>query len=116
MLRPLIFRTLLSSLIIIMLGFINSILLSRWLGPAGRGEIAAAMLWPNMLMYLSSFGLFSATVYFVTLPESRPQAIFANDLALACLQSVVAIAIGYTALPWLLHSQTETVFCRDRCA
>jgi O-antigen/teichoic acid export membrane protein len=109
MLRPLILHTFLTSLIIIALGFINSILLSRWLGPAGRGEIAAAMLWPTMLMYLSSFGLFSATMYFVAQPESRPQAIFANNLVLAGLQSVVAIAIGYTALPWLLHSQSETV-------
>lgn len=109
MLRPLIVRTFVTSSVVILLGFINSILLSRWLGPAGRGEIAAAMLWPTMLMYLSSCGLFPATVYFAARPDARPQAIFANNLALACLQSAAAIAIGYAALPWLLHSQSEVV-------
>jgi O-antigen/teichoic acid export membrane protein len=109
MLRPLILRTFITSLLIIGIGFINSILLSRWFGPAGRGELAAAMLWPSMLVYLSSFGLFSATSYFVALPQSRPQTIFAHDLVFAVLQSAAAMAIGYVALPWLLHSQSETV-------
>ncbi|HKP12223.1 MAG TPA: polysaccharide biosynthesis C-terminal domain-containing protein [Blastocatellia bacterium] len=109
MLRPLILRTLATGVIIVAVGFINSMLLSRWLGPTGRGEIAAAMLWPSMLVYLSSFGLFSATAYFAALPESRPQTIFANNLVFTCLQGALAMAVGYVALPWLLHSQSETV-------
>jgi O-antigen/teichoic acid export membrane protein len=109
MLRPLILRTLVAGVVIVALGFINSMLLSRWLGPVGRGEIAAAMLWPNALIYLSSFGMFQATGYYAALPESRPQTIFANDLVFACLQSVAAVTVGYVALPWLLHSQSEEV-------
>ena len=44
MLRSLIVRTLLTSFEIAALGFASSILLSRWLGPAGRGEVAAPIL------------------------------------------------------------------------
>ncbi len=109
MLRPLILRTFITSLLIMGIGFINSVLLSRWFGPAGRGELAAAMLWPSMLVYLSSFGLFAATSYVVALPQSRPQTIFAHDLVFAGLQSAAAMAIGYVALPWLLHSQSDAV-------
>src|SRR5689334_2679725 len=109
MLRQLILRTLVTGVVIIALGFINSMLLSRWLGPAGRGEIAAAMLWPSALIYLSSFGMFQATGYYAALPESRPQTIFANGMVFACLQSVAAVMVGYVALPWLLHSQSEEV-------
>jgi O-antigen/teichoic acid export membrane protein len=109
MLRPLILRTLVTGVVIIALGFINSMLLSRWLGPVGRGEIAAAMLWPSALIYLSSFGMLQASGYYAALPQSRPQAIFANNLVFACLQSVAAVLIGYVALPWLLHSQSPEV-------
>jgi O-antigen/teichoic acid export membrane protein len=88
---------------------VNSILLSRWLGPAGRGEVAAAMLWPMLLVYLSSMGLIPAILYFAALPESKPQAIFANGLWLGLTQGALAILVGFAALPWLLRSQTAEV-------
>ncbi|MFL6278413.1 MAG: lipopolysaccharide biosynthesis protein [Blastocatellia bacterium] len=114
MLRPLILRALVTSLTLIAFGVVNSMLLSRWLGPTGRGEIAAAMLWPSMLVYLSSFGLFPATAYFAAQPESRPQTIFANNLVFACVQGAAAMVVGYVALPWLLHSQSEAVVRASR--
>ena len=80
MLRPLIVRTLLTSFGIAGLGLVNSVLLSRWLGPAGRGEVAAAILWPTLLVYLGSMGLIGAILYFAALPDSKPRAIFANGL------------------------------------
>jgi O-antigen/teichoic acid export membrane protein len=109
MLRPLIFRTLVTNSGIIALGLVNSILLSRWLGPTGRGELAAAMLWPTLLVYLSSMGLIASVLYFAAIPGSKLQPIFANAMALAVIQGVVALVIGYVALPYLLHSQTAAV-------
>ena len=69
MLRPLILRTLVTNLVLSAIGLLNSVLLSRWLGPAGRGEVAAAMLWPTLLVYLSSLGLISAILYFADRPK-----------------------------------------------
>jgi len=109
MLRPLIVRTLLTSFGITALGLVNSVLLSRWLGPAGRGEVAAAMLWPPLLVYLSSLGLIPAILYFAALPGSKPQAIFANGLWLGLTQGAFAILVGFAALPWLLRIQTAEV-------
>ncbi len=109
MLRSLIWRTLITNFALTALGLVNSILLSRWLGPAGRGEVAAAMLWPMLLVYLSSMGLIAGILYFAALPESRPQAIFANGLWLGPTQGAVAIVVGFIALPWLLRSQAGSV-------
>jgi O-antigen/teichoic acid export membrane protein len=114
MLRPLIFRTLITNTVVTAVGLMNSILLSRWLGPTGRGEIAAAMLWPTMLVYLSSFGLIAAVLYFAALPESKPQPLFVNATILAIAQSALAMGFGFAALPWLLHSQTATVVSAGR--
>jgi O-antigen/teichoic acid export membrane protein len=91
------------------LGLVNSILLSRWLGPAGRGEVAAAILWPTLLVYLSSMGLIASTMYFAASPNSKLQPIFANATAMAVIQGAVALIIGYVALPYLLGSQTAAV-------
>lgn len=114
MLRPLIWRTLITNFTITALGLVNSILLSRWLGPTGRGEIAAAMLWPTLLVYLSSMGLITAVLYFAALPESRPQLLFANSTLLGIAQGVLAIIIGFVALPSLLHIQTQDVVSAGR--
>jgi O-antigen/teichoic acid export membrane protein len=114
MLRPLILKTLITNFGLAFLGLANSVLLSRWLGPTGRGEVAAAMLWPTMLVYLSSLGLIMATMYFAALPESRPQALFANSTLLGVVQGTLAAVIGFAILPWVLRSQASEVVSAAR--
>ncbi len=114
MFRPLIFRTLITNFALAGLNLVNSVLLSRGLGPGGRGEVAAAMLWPTLLVYLSSFGLITTITYFAALPESNPQRIFANVLTLGGLQGALAMIVGFAILPWLLTSQTATVIQASR--
>lgn len=114
MLRPLILRTLITNFGLTFLGLINSVLLSRWLGPEGRGEIAAAMLWPTMLVYLSSMGLIMATMYFAALPESKPNFLFANATLLGVAQGILAALIGFVILPSVLRSQSSEVVSAGR--
>src|SRR5438132_10966330 len=114
MLRSLILRTLVTNSGITAVGLVNSVLLSRWLGPVGRGEIAAAMLWPVLLVYLSSIGLLVSTVYFTALPNSKPRVVFNNAIVLGLLLSAIALPIGYVTLPWLLKSQTAAVVNASR--
>lgn len=109
MLRPLIWRTLKTNFGITALGLVNSILLSRWLGPTGRGQVAAAMLWPMLLVYIGNMGLISSIIYFSAQPDSRTEIIFANALTLAIIQSLLLVPIGVVALPYLLASQSSTV-------
>src|SRR6266516_2274579 len=114
MLRSLIWRTLITSSGITALGLVNSIMLSRWLGPTGRGEVAAAMLWPMLLVYLGSMGLIVSTMYYTSLSRSRPQIVFNNAVALGLVFSTIALLIGFVGLPWLLKSQTSQVISASR--
>ena len=93
--------------VLLLLGLLGSIQLARWLGPTGRGEIAAAMLWPTLLTYLGSLGLISAVIYYAALPDAEPGSIFGTAAVLGIAQSIVVIGIGVLLLPMLLRGQTE---------
>jgi O-antigen/teichoic acid export membrane protein len=96
------------------LGLINSILLSHWLGPIGRGEIAAAMLWPGLLIYLSSMGLIVSSMYFSSVPDARPRVVLNNAILMGLLLSGVALPLAFIALPILLKSQSAYVISASR--
>jgi O-antigen/teichoic acid export membrane protein len=96
------------------LGLINSILLSHWLGPVGRGEIAAAMLWPGLLIYLSSMGLIVSSMYFSSVPDARPRVVLNNAILMGLLLSGVALPLAFIALPILLKSQSAYVISASR--
>jgi O-antigen/teichoic acid export membrane protein len=114
MLKLLILRTLLTNGAILALGLVTSIVLSRWLGATGRGELAAAMLWPLILGYLGTTGLIPAVMYFTALSESRTDVIFFNAMVAAAIQSLLLVPLGFLLLPWLLRSQSATVVAASR--
>jgi len=72
------------------------------------------MLWPMLLAYLASMGIISSTSYFTAAGATKAQPIFINAMALALIQSAVALAVGYFALPYLLHSQSASVISTAR--
>jgi len=93
----------------LVIGLVNSVVLARILEPTGRGELAAVLLWPGLLTYLASLGLMEAILFEAALPSARPGAILGNGLALATLQSAVAVPLGYVVMPLLLASQRDEV-------
>src|SRR5271166_296540 len=107
-------RTLLANVAILGLGLVNSIQLSRWLGPEGRGQIAAALLWPMLISYFVSAGIITSLLYHAAQPEIRTQSLVANATFLALLQAVVGMSVGYLIMPWVLHSQTSAVIRSSR--
>lgn len=107
-------HTLATTVTVLALGMVTSILLSRWLGPGGRGEIAAAMLWPTLLIYLASFGLIHSILYHGAQAGIDAGEIYGTGLAIAVLQSAPALVIGYLALPTLLRSQGPEVVAAAR--
>jgi O-antigen/teichoic acid export membrane protein len=107
-------HTFATSAVMLGLGLVNSVLLARWLGPAGRGEIAAAMLWPYWLMIIFSTGLLRSLIYHVAQPDSQPASAWSTAMWLGAVQSVVAVAVGYLALPLLLKRQAPDVLFASR--
>ena len=112
--RSLIARTLITNSGINAIGMVNSILLSRWLGPIGRGEIAAAMLWPGLLIYKSSVGLIVAATYFSSLANSKPRIVLNNSFIMGLILGGAAVPIGFVLMPWLLKSQSAAVIATSR--
>ncbi|HEY0776539.1 MAG TPA: polysaccharide biosynthesis C-terminal domain-containing protein [Gemmatirosa sp.] len=107
-------RTFLVNALVLGLGLVSGVQLARWMGPAGRGELAAAWLWPMLLMYLASMGVIQSVVYFAALPDAQPPRVLGTALACAVVQSVVAMAVGYVVLPLLLAKQTADVVANSR--
>src|SRR4051812_36657165 len=71
------------------LGIGSSILLARLLGVSGRGELAAAMLWPVLLVFFGNMGLVQSVVYFTALPGSRRNEVLGNALVLSIAQTAI---------------------------
>ena len=56
-------QTLLANVLILGVNFGTGIITARLLGPVGRGEQAAIILWPQFLAYALTLGLPSAMLY-----------------------------------------------------
>ena len=67
------------------LGMIVQIILARWLGPAGRGAYALALLWSNTLAVICSLGFEQANVYHVASGRHSVKQAMSNSLCGAIL-------------------------------
>jgi O-antigen/teichoic acid export membrane protein len=54
-------------------GFISGILIARGLGPEGRGQLTAALLWPTMFCAFTMLGPPRAVTYAVGCRWATPQ-------------------------------------------
>jgi len=108
------FETLVTTLLILALGLANAVLLSRLLGPEGRGEIAAVMLWPMLLVAFGSFGLLPAVLFHSGNKAASGGAIVGTAWVISLAQSALVGLGGYLALPWLLRTQSAEVVAASR--
>lgn len=103
-----------SSAAILVLGLVNSVILGRLLGPKGRGEIAAAILWPTQFLFFASTGMLQSIVFHCAIPDAKTEKVSSNALIIGGLQSLIAVAGGYFLIPHLLgsHGPEEVFACR----
>lgn len=87
------------------LGFVSGILVARWLGPAGRGQLAAAMLWPGVIAILTSLGLQHAFVYAVGVGWAKPDRLQRLAVKFSLVVAVPAMVIYWWVCPWILGKQ-----------
>lgn len=103
-----------ANLVILSCGLLTSVIISRSLGPVGRGEIAAALLWPVLLTTFASFGVTQGILYLASGHRQPFGTVAGTALVFSALQSAAAICIGYVAIPHLLGSQTNDVIRYSR--
>jgi O-antigen/teichoic acid export membrane protein len=99
--RPLTF-SFTASIAIQAMNVMTGIALARILGPHGRGELAAVLLWPTLIAAIGSLGVIEATTFHAARATTAPGTLLGSALALALVQSVVCVAVGAAILPLVL--------------
>jgi len=87
------------------LGFVSGILLARGLGPAARGQLTAAMIWPNVTCELLSFGLCHAFVYSTGAGWATPARLRRLGFRLTIFLGVPGTVVYWFLCPFLFRKQ-----------
>jgi enterobacterial common antigen flippase len=106
--RPVI-SSLAATAFIQLLGVLTGVLLARTLGPAGRGALAAVVLWPTMLWTVGNLGIFDSVTFMSARQTAPHRSIVSTSLGLAAVQSAILILIGLVLVPIVLSRQEESV-------
>lgn len=95
---------------------VTGVLLARILGPSGRGELAAVVLWPTLIVVIGSLGLSQASTYFVARAGGRAEegTVVGTTLALAAVVSLGLVAISSLLVPFVLSGQEDEVVATAR--
>jgi O-antigen/teichoic acid export membrane protein len=99
-----IFSTTITNVLIQGCTILQGILLARLLGPVGRGEFAAVILWPNIFAAIGLFGVGTALAR-VAAKEHNLEALTRTGLVLGLGFALCASALCYFIMPLLLKGQ-----------
>jgi O-antigen/teichoic acid export membrane protein len=92
------------------LNVLTGVLTARMLKPAGRGELAAMILWPIFLSGAFTLGLPNALLYTLRSKRRRDATLITAAMLIAMLLSVLTAVLGILLLPhWLSHYPANIV-------
>lgn len=102
-----------SKVIILALQAGTGILTARALGPAGRGELAAMILWPLFMASATTLGVPSSLIYHLrrrlASRSGERDRLVTSGFVMAMVMGVVAAVVAALALPWWLHQYSPGV-------
>lgn len=98
-------QTLLARILILAINMGTGIITARFLGPQGRGEQAAIILWPQLLAYLMTLGLPAALRYNLKRYPNEKSELFSAVLVLSLGLGLLASLIGIVFIPHWLGQQ-----------
>ena len=75
-------------------GALGGILAARLLGPEGRGELAAAVVWIGILITIGQIDLPKSIIYHIAKNYENRNAIIQSVLALLVIQSIAIVGVG----------------------
>ncbi len=93
-------ETYFTQIAVVLLGFVNSILVVRLLGPAGRGEFALAATLAAVGVQLSNLGLHSSNTYYVSRDRTALPVLAGNSLLASGLAGLAALAAYLVLKRW----------------
>jgi O-antigen/teichoic acid export membrane protein len=81
-----------------LIGLLTGILVARFLGPEGRGELATVIVWVSMLAYVGNLGLPAAYTYAAAQEPSRARQLLSNGVLAVLVQWLALILLGLLVL------------------
>jgi O-antigen/teichoic acid export membrane protein len=87
--------------------FVASILLARWLGPSGRGLLAVMAQTANVVFALSALGIPVAVTYYASRPDPSTQRLLGNSLLYGAI-----LAVAFVPIFWLLRGPIGDLVAR----
>src|SRR5579884_3297982 len=87
---------------VFVLGIASSVLAARLLGPQGRGELAAIVLWPTLLTFMFSLGNTQSIVFHTGKRIFDISEIWTSALVMSALLSTCAVTAGFRIIPFAL--------------
>jgi O-antigen/teichoic acid export membrane protein len=94
--------TLATSAAMLLLNIGTGVMLARLLGPTGRGQLAAILLWPNLFISIGSLGIGESTVYFSARMPGKERVVSASGLLIAACQAILLGGAWYILAPSIL--------------
>jgi O-antigen/teichoic acid export membrane protein len=91
----------------LVLNTLTGVVLARLLGPTGRGQLAAILLWPGLLATIGSLGLAEAVTFFTARMAGKERDVLGSALLVAFVDSALLGALWYLASPWVLSQYGE---------
>jgi O-antigen/teichoic acid export membrane protein len=82
----------------------SGILTARTLAPAGRGALAAIIMWPQFLAFAMTLGIPVATVYSIKRNPDAAREIAGTSLVMSVAVGLLAALVGFTIIPYSLHT------------
>lgn len=103
-------RILLANVLILGINVSTGVITARFLGPDGRGEQAAMILWPQLVGYALTLGLPSALLYNLKRYPDRAPRLLPAALLLGTSMGLLATLVGVLFIPyWLTEYPPEVV-------
>jgi O-antigen/teichoic acid export membrane protein len=79
----------------------TGVLAARILGPDGRGELAAVLLWPQLFAALTAIAVVDAVVYWIANKDVPHGRVLATAAALGLSIGIPTAAVGMALVPYL---------------
>ncbi|MBE9029540.1 oligosaccharide flippase family protein [filamentous cyanobacterium LEGE 11480] len=103
-------QTTFARVLFIVLNILTGMITARALGPGGRGEQAAILLWPQFLAYILTLGVPMALIYQVKKHPQQQSQIVSTALLLSALTGCFATIVGCFGMPiWLSKYPSDVI-------
>jgi O-antigen/teichoic acid export membrane protein len=90
------------------LNLLTGVLIARELGPTGRGDLAAIILWPTLLAVVGMLGLPDAITYFAATKRLPRNGLLGTGITIAVGESAVLGVIGLAILGPVLRNYSHS--------